>query len=668
MLATEPRTRSSVRWVLVIVALAIVAFVAAIAVQRNLFPFYSGDHDEPVYRFQAEMLRHGMISIPGSQNEFFRPWLSGPRDNHLVMAFTPPWPTVLMVSDVLTGSMLFALGASAALMVGAAFAFARELLGSTRRAVLATVILTLSPLMLLLSGTYLNYVIALALNVVFGALLLRGLRSDSRALLVASGVALGAAFFTRPYDGVLFALPFAVYVIATRRHDLPKVAAIAGWIALGALPVVAGALAYNVAVSGSPLEFPTTVQSEGFSQFGWGTRSVARDTPVIHFTVLEAFESLGSNLWAVPTWLFGTYLALGLAIFGAVRLWRTNRAICGLLIGLTFVFPIGYLAWWASSLTTNGALNGLGPHYYLPVLLPLAILAAHGAAEAARHRREFVVGGLAAAVVLTAIAIPPKISDKQDVTAKSRRYSDEVTDGLRRREGKPALVIQERRRSSYIMEPYPFLANPPDLDAPVLYARDRGARDINLLDQMPGRRAYRLVHQVEPGRSLDHVPVVVKPQSVVRGPTLELHTTIVNTSGDPTVTAYARFGKAAQRRVLDTDATKGERYEVTWSVGAHGLEYIGPPAPTIRAPSAHTKSRGLVIVGATFSKTARARDPIAVEHRYYARIKRASPQSVELLTAGEEWTRFGTPIHAWLPITTGTQLQVRISSGAPADR
>ena len=38
---------------------AVVAFVAAIAIQRNVFPFYSGDHDEPVYRFQAEMLRDG---------------------------------------------------------------------------------------------------------------------------------------------------------------------------------------------------------------------------------------------------------------------------------------------------------------------------------------------------------------------------------------------------------------------------------------------------------------------------------------------------------------------------------------------------------------------------------------------------------------------------------
>ena len=43
------RERLSWRWVLVIALLAVVAFVAAIAIQRNVFPFYSGDHDEQTY-------------------------------------------------------------------------------------------------------------------------------------------------------------------------------------------------------------------------------------------------------------------------------------------------------------------------------------------------------------------------------------------------------------------------------------------------------------------------------------------------------------------------------------------------------------------------------------------------------------------------------------------
>ncbi|MGZ6977936.1 MAG: hypothetical protein ACXVJW_07500 [Acidimicrobiia bacterium] len=659
MLATERRDRLSVRWILVVAALAVLAFVSAIAVQRNVFPFYSGDHDEPVYRYQADLIRDGHINVPIAQNEFFRPWLSGPRDDHLVMAFAPGWPSVLMVADVTTGSMLVGLGFAAALTVVAGFGFARELLGSSGRAVIATAILTLSPFTLMLSGTYLSYVFALALFLVFGALLLRGLRTDSPLALAASGLVIGGAFLTRPYDAVLFGLPFAVYIVATRRNDLPKVARILGWVALGVAPTLVATFAYNVATTGKLLEFPVSVQSGGWSRFGWGVRSIGPDTPKLNFTVSEAVESMGTNLWAVPTWLFGTYLTLAIALFGAFRLWRTDRATCGLLLGLTIVFPVGYLAWWASSLTTNGALTGLGPHYYLPMLVPLSVFAAHGVAELAIHRRVVLIGGVLAAILLTLIAVGPKLGEERRVAKASRTYSRQLQRGLRQRDGKPALVIQEHRKASYIMEPYPFIANPPDLDAPVLYARDRGVLNADLIDRTKDRRIYRIVRQLEPGHALGQLPVVVKPQSVMRSPNVVVHTTIVNTSGKATVTAYARLGKTAQRRLLDTSSTRGQRYEITWTAGPDGLEYHGPPARQIRPTKA--KSPGELVVGATFAKTTAAKDPDAVERRYYARITRSASEGIELLTADEEWTRFGTPIHAWIPISVDASLQVRIT-------
>jgi hypothetical protein len=462
---------------------------------------------------------------------------------------------------------------------------------------------------------------------------------------------------------LLFALPFAVYIIATRRHDLPKVAKIAGLVALGALPGIVVALAYNYATAGNLTEFPTTVQSAGYSKFGWGVRSIAPDTPPLDFHIGEAFESMGTNLWALPTWLFGTYLTLGFAVFGAVKLWRRQRATCALLLGLTFIWPVGYLAWWASSLTTNGALNGLGPHYYLPMLAPLAILAAHGIGELAEHRRAVLVGVLGLAVILTGIALVPKIDEKHIIEDSSREYSGQVTRGLRQRNGQPALVIEERRpRATYIMEPFPYLANPPDLETSVLYARDRGARNVDLLDRTRGRRVYRLVRQLEPGHPINRLPVVVKPQSVIRGPQLSLHTTIINTAGERTVTAYARFGQKAERRVLDTSSKKGEQYDVTWTVSPAGFVYSGPPARRIPARKVKkADSRGSLIVGATFAKSLAVRDPSAVERRYYARVKRESRTEVEVLTADEEWTRFGAPIHAWLPISVGSALEVDIT-------
>jgi hypothetical protein len=651
-------------WIGLIVLLAVVAFVAAIAVQRNVFPFYSGDHDEPVYRFQAEMLRDGHITIPRAQDEFFRPWLSGPSDDHLVMAFTPAWPAVLMVADALTGSMLVALGAAAALIVVTAYAFAHQLLPTRGQAVLATALLTLSPFTLMLTGTYLNYAFAVGLYLLFGALLLRALRTDSPRLLVLAGLTLGLAFLTRPFDALLFALPFAVLIVATRRSTRGAVARIGGWVGLGLVPGVVTMLVYNAALTSSPLTFPTTKQSEGWSTFGWGIRSIAPDTPKLDFTVGEAFASMGWNLWALPTWLFGTYLVLALAAFGAFRLWRTDRERCLLLLGLAAVFPIGYLTWWASSLTVNGAMSGLGPHYYLPVLVPVTILAAHGIAEAARHRRGLVIGGVVVAVVLTAIALPPKIDEKQDLATASRRYNRDVEAGLRRRDGAPAVVTQERRnRATYIMEPYPFLSNPPDLEAPVLYARDRGPRNVELLDRMPERRAYRLVRELQPGRDIRNLPVVVKPQSVVRGPEVAFRTRIVNRSGEPAVTAYLRRGRRVSRRVLDTRSREGETYDVTWIVSPDGIEYSGPPATARRARV--KRMPGGIAVGATFGHTPQSKHPDAAERRFYVRTREGrGHRATEALTADEQWTYFGRPLRAWLPIAVDGTLDVELAPTA----
>ena len=212
------------------------------------------------------------------------------------------------------------------------------------------------------------------------------------------------------------------------------------------------------------------------------------------------------------------------------------------------------------------------------------------------------------------------------------------------------------------MEPYPFLANPPDLKTDLLFARDRGPLDIDLIEQHPDRKPYRLVREVQPGGDIEKIPVVVKPQSVLRAPDLTVHTAIVNSSGQRTVTAYARFGRTVQRRLLDSRAKKDERFDVTWKVGPDGLTYAGPPARRIRAVKLRKyKVPGQLVVGATFANTPAAKDPGSVERRYYVRIRRGAARGVELLTADEEWTRFGAPIRAWIPIATGPALQVRFT-------
>jgi hypothetical protein len=253
--------------------LAAFAFVAAIVVSKTAYPLHSGDHDEPVYIFQAQMLLEGHATLSAAEQErFFKPWLSGRRGDRLVLAFTAGWPAALAVTELLFGNMRLALGLSAAAASVLCFLFARELLGEERRAVVAAALFTVSPFFLSLSGTYLNYVFTLALELGFGFCLLRGIRTGSRPSLVVAGLLVGLAFLSRPYDAVLFSIPLVTYLFATRRRKLAQLIRELGWAVLGAAPIAAITLAYNTIVTGAPLRFPTTLQSGGRSRFGFGSQ------------------------------------------------------------------------------------------------------------------------------------------------------------------------------------------------------------------------------------------------------------------------------------------------------------------------------------------------------------------------------------------------------------
>jgi hypothetical protein len=206
------------------------------------------------------------------------------------------------------------------------------------------------------------------------------------------------------------------------------------------------------------------------------------------------------------------------------------------------------------------------------------------------------------------------------------------------------------------MHPNPFLANPPDLDADVLYAVDRGPRNVDLLEQMPDRQAYRLVRELQPGQDISHWPVVVKPQSVVRGPAVEFRTTIVNRSGAPTVTTYARWGAHEYRRVLDRASRKDEEYEVAWTLSPDGVTFTGPDASASRTQI--RRRAGTFTVGATFAARAHVARADSSERRYTARTRVGS---TEVLTADEQWTYFAPPIRAWLPVAVTGTLDVSLS-------
>jgi hypothetical protein len=648
------------RWrrALPVVLLAGAAFGAAIAMHKGLMPYDSGDRDEPVYRFQALMLRQGRLSIPLSQQTFFRPWLSGVHAGRLVMPFTLPWPALLALTGAL-GAPIAALGIAAGATTIGTYLLTRELLDDRRIALTATVLVSASPFVLTLSGTYLNYVTALVLELFAAWSLLRALRAESRiGWFVLSGLLWGFAFYCRPLDGALMAIPFAVFVLA-RRDDLRTQVRRAAWLVAGAIPVGIVILVVNARANGSPLTFAVSAQSGGAARLGWGMRGLYADDLTVDYSLGKAFHSLGMNLWALPTWLLGAHVALALAIYGGWRLHEADARRTWLLVAMTFVLPVGYIAWFASALTAPGAFTGIGPHYYLPAVVPLAVLAAVGGLDLWDRRRPAAFGTLALGAALTVVVVVPKVHVRNRDTNRDRRYVTQVERALRDRGNKPALVVlPESTHTDGVMRERGQLADTPDLKGEVLYALDRGPKLFDLLAEQKGRFPYRITNELRPGGSLSDVDAKVEPIRIVRGRDVHIATTLKVPFGAKRVWATIEQAGQVEMDAVAVSASAGSSFRVEWTIKDDGTVWlsIGDRGYLMRT---ELTREGVVGVGIS-TAAATSDDPDRSVRRVTYRLD-PERHRVEASTATSSWVRFAGA-KAWLPVAVDDQITVAFSA------
>src|SRR5439155_25567731 len=141
-----------------------------------------------------------------------------------------------------------------------------------------------------------------------------------------------------------------------------------------------------------------------------------------------------------------------------------------------------------------------------------------------------------------------------------------VTDSIH---GK-ALVIVENS-GPYLMHLNPYSFNTPKLDGRILYAVDRRVDNLHLIATHPRRTPF-LERTSDPafddpvGYHDAPVPTVsLIPLRVLHGRavTLRLQAT---SRGEPVVEAYLRINNHIVRRILATDAKKGDKFETEWTV------------------------------------------------------------------------------------------------------
>ncbi|MFC7186862.1 glycosyltransferase family 39 protein [Halorubrum yunnanense] len=516
---------------------AVAAGVFTFAVAATLFRYHSVNHDEGVYLTQAALLLSGQLEFhAGALADAVHPWFFVEDDGRLYPKYNPVPAAMYAVSLALFGEPRVTLA-----VVAAGNATLVYLLGLTvfdrRVGLAAAVCFAASPMALVTSAVFLPYAPTTFLNLLFAVAYLRGVRDRSLPLAGLAGVAIGLAFFARPFTAVLFAAPFILHalgrvVVAVRDAGVPPFPLPApvrrhGLTALLGIFFVAVTLAYNLRLTGAPLTFPY----EAFAPMdgpGFGERRILGHSE--EYTVELALRSNGYALWYLVTrWVVAGPLGALLALAGgglAAGRWLSGRRAFGvrdggddrddaagrrfertagrrfertaglLLGGVVVSVVVGNLFFWGTnnllgtlSDPTDGLVAGFGPFYHFDLLVPLSLFG--GVAVAAGGRglsrlrdglssrvtpdtaRAVVVAVAALAILGGALGAAAAAEAPLDRHSAHADKYETAYEPIESAQFDDDLVFVPTPYGEWLNHPFQVFRNEPGLDGPVVYALDR---------------------------------------------------------------------------------------------------------------------------------------------------------------------------------------------------
>jgi hypothetical protein len=504
------------RFALAALVLSLLGGLAVWVVSTTVFPYLSLNHDEGVYLQQAGMLLDGQLFLRPPVPEAFRPWFFVGSEQGFYPKYAPVSAAMFAVGR-LAGDYTLALVAIAAAnvfltAVVVAETFHHEGRRFARAAgLLAGALLFLSPLFLIMSSTFLSYAPTTLWNLLFATAYLRADRLNSRLLAAVAGLAIGVAFFSRPYTAVLFAAPFVVHALWTLREGRAAAVRQALTAAGGSLGVLV-ALGYNAVVTGDPLTFPYAAFAP-LDGIGFGRRKIlghaVEYTPTLALKANLRVLATFFGRWGIASVLGTVLAALGLVLAFAVPRERRN-ARTATLAGLFVTIPVGNILFWGNlnilgDLQTpgNGLIAFLGPYYHFGLLVPVAAFAAYTGLRGALRLRScghfsprqarvalavcLLVAG-AALVGVTATAMDEPLEHNSNVTAEY----EQAYQPFENRSLENALVFLPTPYGNWLNHPFQALRNGPDFAGDTVYAL--AERQFAVIDAYPNRTYYRYTY------------------------------------------------------------------------------------------------------------------------------------------------------------------------------
>lgn len=446
---------------LMLSGLTLVALLAIAGLALAAFP---NSGDEYTYVLQAKTYASGHLWVAAPRSpEFFNLARFFAKDGIWISPYQPGWSLALapfaLVHWPLWTVQPF-LGAVTVLV----FFWTVRAVGDLPEAWLASLSLVISPFFLLNFASYFSHGIGALATLGFVAFGLRYLQTGRWWDAALAGALVGFVGFVRAFNAIFLLAPFVVTLLLTpgRRRGLI-------WLGLGGAPWLVALLGYYAAVSGNPL-LPVPE---------WYARG---DEPLGALDKRSSIETI-RRIIRLYFWTSPIFVAAIVPSFVALAV-RRRLTFLDWIAPLTL---IGYAFYGG----TGG--NQYGPRYLFEAW-PLALITVFRAAYplSTSDRKSYWGPWIAAAFVVhllfQASYIPPRlVREHRVIVERLDLYRDVKRAGL----ANAVVIVKGPSGTSRPMWPEDLARN--DLDPysrSVVYVRDLGVRNPELLRLFPGRRYF----------------------------------------------------------------------------------------------------------------------------------------------------------------------------------
>lgn len=501
-------------WPVILCALFVFIFT-------NLISYFIFEHiphinDEIVYLFQAQIFMSGKLYCPSPCGKEFFDFTHMINNGKWYSQYPFGYPLLLVFGLLLKAPWIVnPLFAAFSIII---FYFLGKEIYDEKVGVLAAVLGSVSIWFLLMSSTMMSHTSCMFFTSVFLLFLFRSLKNPSFANGLVAGLGLGMVILIRPYAAFFISLPFLIFytgkLLKHFRRNLKNATA----FTLILLISIFSLLLYNYLTNDNFLTFGYEVSHGKAHGIGFGKTGY---TDIPH-TVFLGFTQVFNYIGSLNKYLFGWPLSSFFAIVPLFFLMKINpesRKKDLLLASGLFSLLAGLFFFWGTYIL-------IGARMIFEALPILLLLSARGLDEIPKlsldkfkkiNRNTLNKALISTLIIFIAYAFfirfpqwiwPPETEwYYQGYANKYAAVTSNINRTLESVDLNKSLVIMKFIYHPIEHFPYGwwgsgFLYNDPQLENNIIYTRDRGKENLNLIQCFPERTFYLYLGTLEKGMLL----------------------------------------------------------------------------------------------------------------------------------------------------------------------